>query len=230
MARVAALAARARCRPRDPHPREPRQLGDAAGGEGRGGDVRGRRARRAQPGRHPQRRQRRPARPARPVLPAARRRADPALLLLHVRHDPGAEHWRISVADAQRLQHHIMGYLPGFATPRIVCDVPFVGKRWVHQLSSYDEVRGISYWTKNYRTSIEADRPRGADPHLRVLRPDPHAPPRGSGVVGRAACIGRVTLIPTAGRSRRAGEPAVLGSLAQMIATTATTPGTIPAM
>ena len=28
-----------------------------------------------------------------------------------------------------------MGYLPGFATPRIVCDVPFVGKRWVHQLS-----------------------------------------------------------------------------------------------
>ena len=37
---------------------------------------------------HPQRRQRRPARAARPVLPAARRRADPALLLLHVRHDP----------------------------------------------------------------------------------------------------------------------------------------------
>ena len=47
---------------------------------------------------------------------------------------PNAEHWRISVADAQRLQHHIMGYLPGFATPRIVCDVPFVGKRWVHQV------------------------------------------------------------------------------------------------
>jgi lysine 2,3-aminomutase len=37
-----------------------------------------------------------------------------------------------------------------------VCDVPFVGKRWVHQVSSYDEVKGISYWTKNYRTSIEA--------------------------------------------------------------------------
>jgi lysine 2,3-aminomutase len=69
---------------------------------------------------------------------------------------PFSEHWRIPVADAQRLQHHIMGYLPGFATPRIVCDVPFVGKRWVHQISSYDRVRGISYWTKNYRTSIEA--------------------------------------------------------------------------
>ena len=51
----------------------------------------------------------------------------------------------------------MMGYLPGFATPRIVCDVPFVGKRWVHQLDAYDDVRGISYWTKNYRTSIESD-------------------------------------------------------------------------
>ncbi|MGB0099491.1 MAG: lysine 2,3-aminomutase [Nocardioides sp.] len=70
---------------------------------------------------------------------------------------PFSEHWRVSVADAQRLQHHIMGYLPGFATPRIVCDVPFVGKRWVHQLADYDTERGISYWTKNYRTSIETD-------------------------------------------------------------------------
>jgi lysine 2,3-aminomutase len=75
---------------------------------------------------------------------------------------PFSEHWRVSVADAQRLQHHIMGYLPGFATPRIVCDVPFVGKRWVHQLADYDTERGISYWTKNYRTSIEA----GADDAL----------------------------------------------------------------
>src|SRR5918994_2177023 len=69
---------------------------------------------------------------------------------------PYSEHWRISVADAQKLQHAIMGYLPGFATPRIVCDVPFVGKRWVHQLADYDTERGISYWTKNYKTSIEA--------------------------------------------------------------------------
>src|SRR5680860_77087 len=63
---------------------------------------------------------------------------------------PFSEHWRVSVADAQRLQHHTMGYLPGFATPRIVCDVPFVGKRWVHQLAEYDHERGISRWTKNY--------------------------------------------------------------------------------
>jgi len=68
---------------------------------------------------------------------------------------PFAEHWRLSLVEAQRLQHDIMGYLPGFATPRIVCDVPFVGKRWVHQVDSYDTERGISFWRKNYRTSIE---------------------------------------------------------------------------
>ena len=72
---------------------------------------------------------------------------------------PSSEHWRVSVDEAQRLQHAIMGYLPGFATPRIVCDVPFVGKRWVHQVDEYDVERGISYWTKNYRTGIEADDP-----------------------------------------------------------------------
>jgi lysine 2,3-aminomutase len=72
---------------------------------------------------------------------------------------PFSEHWRVSVAQAQQLQHQIMGYLPGYATPRIVCDVPFVGKRWVHQLSDYDRVRGISYWTKNYRTSLESSDP-----------------------------------------------------------------------
>jgi lysine 2,3-aminomutase len=69
---------------------------------------------------------------------------------------PFAEHWRLSLAEAQHLQHSMMGYLPGFATPRIVCDVPFVGKRWVHQVHTYDTDRGISYWTKNYRTSIES--------------------------------------------------------------------------
>ena len=72
---------------------------------------------------------------------------------------PNSEHWRTSVAETQKLQHDIMGYLPGFATPRIVCDVPFVGKRWVHQVAEYDHERGISYWTKNYRTGIEHDDP-----------------------------------------------------------------------
>ena len=59
----------------------------------------------------------------------------------------------------QELAEAIMGYLPGFATPRIVCDVPFVGKRWVHQVDEYDRDRGISYWTKNYRTGIESEDP-----------------------------------------------------------------------
>ncbi len=70
---------------------------------------------------------------------------------------PNAEHWRTSLDQAQKLQHAIMGYLPGFATPRIVCDVPYVGKRWVHQVETYDRVLGISTWTKNYRTGIEYD-------------------------------------------------------------------------
>ena len=72
---------------------------------------------------------------------------------------PGSEHWRVSLAQAQDLQHQIMGYLPGFATPRVVCDVPYVGKRWVHQVSRYDTELGISYWTKNYRTAVEAAGP-----------------------------------------------------------------------
>jgi lysine 2,3-aminomutase len=70
---------------------------------------------------------------------------------------PNAEHWRLGLGEAQELQHKIMGYLPGFATPRILCDVPYVGKRWVHQSARYDTERGISYWTKNYRTAVEAD-------------------------------------------------------------------------
>lgn len=70
---------------------------------------------------------------------------------------PNSEHWRLSIAEGLKLQHDIMGYLPGFATPRVTVDVPYVGKRWIHQLADYDRVKGISYWTKNYRTGIEAD-------------------------------------------------------------------------
>jgi lysine 2,3-aminomutase len=72
---------------------------------------------------------------------------------------PGSEHWRLAVWQAQELQHAIMGYLPGFATPRLVCDVPYVGKRWVHQLDEYDRERGISYWTKNYTTAHDRSDP-----------------------------------------------------------------------
>jgi KamA family protein len=54
---------------------------------------------------------------------------------------PGSEHWRLTLREAQSLQHEILGYLPGFATPRMICDVPY----------------GVSYWTKNYHTAIDAD-------------------------------------------------------------------------
>ncbi len=96
---------------------------------------------------------------------------------------PFSEHWRVSVADAQRLQHHMMGYLPGFATPRIVCDVPFVGKRWVHQLAAYDRELGISSWTKNYRTSIEADDPEALTRTYSYYDPIHTLPESGQAVV-----------------------------------------------
>jgi lysine 2,3-aminomutase len=59
---------------------------------------------------------------------------------------PNVEHWRTPVHEAARLQEALMGLLPGYATPRIVCDVPHLGKRWVHQYTEYDRERGISYW------------------------------------------------------------------------------------
>jgi len=92
---------------------------------------------------------------------------------------PNSEHWRVSVATAQALQHDIMGYLPGFATPRVVCDVPFVGKRWVHQLADYDRVKGISWWTKNYRTSLEQDDPEAMDRRYPYYDPIHTLPPEG---------------------------------------------------
>ncbi|MEU8652753.1 lysine 2,3-aminomutase [Streptomyces sp. NPDC048737] len=76
---------------------------------------------------------------------------------------PNAEHWRLPVSRAQSLQHQIMGYLPGYSTPRVVCDVPFVGKRWVDQYDAYDLELGITHWSKNYLTPLEADDPGALD-------------------------------------------------------------------
>jgi lysine 2,3-aminomutase len=86
---------------------------------------------------------------------------------------PNSEHWRTAVWEAQELQHAIMGYLPGFATPRIVVDVPFVGKRWTHMAEEYDRARGISYWTKNYRTGIEFDDPQALNRRYPYYDPVP---------------------------------------------------------
>ena len=62
---------------------------------------------------------------------------------------PNAEHWRTALWEAQEIQSGIMGYLPGYATPRLVCDVPFLGKKWVHQVAEYDRELGISRWKSN---------------------------------------------------------------------------------
>ena len=83
---------------------------------------------------------------------------------------PGSEHWRLPLHEAQRLQESIMAYLPGFATPRLVCDVPYAGKHWVHQAASYDRVRGISTWTKSFRGPFD---PVAEDPSRQYEYVDP---------------------------------------------------------
>ena len=115
---------------------------------------------------------------------------------------PNAEHWRLSLAEAQHLQHDIMGYLPGFATPRFICDVPYVGKRWVHQVAGTTRSCGISYWTKNYRTGVELRRRAGAAARVRVLRPDL---PAARGRPGVLAFAGQDARSP---RRRRLAGPA----------------------
>ncbi|HEX4838640.1 MAG TPA: hypothetical protein VFV03_08980 [Solirubrobacteraceae bacterium] len=70
---------------------------------------------------------------------------------------PNAEHWRTSISEAQALQRSLMGKLPGFAIPRVVCDVPLVGKRLVDQPTSYDRERGISLWGRTEGSHVEAN-------------------------------------------------------------------------
>jgi lysine 2,3-aminomutase len=126
---------------------------------------------------------------------------------------PSAEHWRVSLAQAQTLQHDIMGYLPGFATPRIVCDVPYVGKRWVHQVAEYDRERGISYWTKNYRTGIEGDDEAALDRRYTYYDPIATLPDSGR-AWWRARSVGAggwTAAAELAAASSRAASVAVLG-------------------
>jgi len=98
---------------------------------------------------------------------------------------PGSEHWRLSLAEAQELQHAIMGYLPGFATPRLVVDVPYVGKQWVDQAVDYDRVRGISLWAKNYHTGLDADDPDALERRYPYYDPIRTLPPAGRAWWGR---------------------------------------------
>jgi lysine 2,3-aminomutase len=90
---------------------------------------------------------------------------------------PNAEHWRVSVACAQELQDSIMGWLPGYATPRIVCDVPFVGKRWVHMIGEYDRELGVSKWSKKYRLETDGEDVAAAVEHGGVYYDPIHSLP-----------------------------------------------------
>jgi lysine 2,3-aminomutase len=83
---------------------------------------------------------------------------------------PNSEHWRLAVHEAQKLQQEIMGYLPGFATPRIVCDVPFVGKRWVHQWDG----EGHLLLDQELSHRARCQRAGSAGPQIRILRSDLH--------------------------------------------------------
>jgi hypothetical protein len=60
-------------------------------------------------------------------------------------------------ADADVSKESIEGR--GELTGPISHDVPYLGKRWVHQVTEYDRELGISHWTKYYRTSVEHDDP-----------------------------------------------------------------------
>ena len=157
--------ARPRRAPGDPHPRQQRRVGHPAGGRRDQGDARGRRARRAQPGRAHARRQRHDDRPARPVLRAARRRRDHALLLLHVRHDPvlGALAGLGPGGPAAAARDHGLPAGLRDAADRLRRAVRRASAGCTRSRSTTSE-RGISYWTKNYRTGIENDRPRRAEP------------------------------------------------------------------
>ncbi|MEN3584823.1 lysine 2,3-aminomutase [Streptomyces sp. ZYX-F-203] len=92
---------------------------------------------------------------------------------------PNAEHWRVPLHRARTLQHQIMGYLPGFATPRIVCDVPMAGKRWVDQVEAYDRELGVSHWSKNYLTPLEEADPETHSGSYHYYDPIDTLPPSG---------------------------------------------------
>ncbi len=100
---------------------------------------------------------------------------------------PNSEHWRLGVFEAQQLQHDIMGYLPGFATPRIVCDVPYVGQALGPPARRLRPREG--HLATGPRTTGPASRwtcPDVHDPAVRVLRSDLPAARVGPGVVAGA--------------------------------------------
>ena len=99
---------------------------------------------------------------------------------------PNAEHWRTAVWEVQDLQHAIMGYLPGFATPRMVVDVPSSASAGLTRSRRTTECAGSR---AGRRTTGPGSR-RGSGGVLTavpLLRPHLDPASRGSGVVAGAA-------------------------------------------
>ena len=181
-------ARRARRRHRRPHPRERRAAGDAARGLGRpqapGHGV----PRRPEPGRAAAGREHHPQRD---LLELCFMLLDHAKIMPYYFYMcdmiPNAEHWRLSVWR---------GAGPAVRDPRVparvrdarafVCDVPFVGKRWVHMLKDYDRDEGHLVLDEELPDRDRVRRPRGALTRVPLLRPDLHAPRGGPGVLARA--------------------------------------------
>ena len=171
-------------------------VGDAGGGGGGAGDAGRRRPRRPQPGRPHARRQRLARAAARPVLRALRRRLDHAVLLLHVRHDP-VRRALAGLAGARPRSCSTRSWATCRGSPRRGSSATSrsSGSGGSTRSTSYDTERGISYWRKNYRTSIEGGDEDGAVARLRLLRPDRHAAARPDRTGGARS--------PTSARSTR---------------------------
>ena len=127
-----------------------------------------------------------PAAPARPVLRAARRGRIMPYYFYLCDMIPGSEHWRLAVWQAQELQHAIMGYLPGFATPRLVCDVPYVGEALGAPGRRVRPRARHLVLDEELHHRARPVRPGRADPQVRVPGPDPDAAAGGAGVVAGA--------------------------------------------
>ena len=104
---------------------------------------------------------------------------------------PGAEHWRLSVREAQALQSAIMGYLPGFATPRMVCDVPYVGQAVGAPGRAVRRGTRRLLLDEGLPHRDRGGRPAGADAGIPLLRPDSPAAGSQPAVVARPGGPGR---------------------------------------
>ena len=91
---------------------------------------------------------------------------------------PNVEHWRTPLSTAHAIAAALVGQLPGYATPTVVCDVPGAGKRPVHMVAAYDRTLGISVWDKAFTTPLDALKPPPAG-HCRYFDPLTSLPAEG---------------------------------------------------